>query len=208
MLHIDTRELHPGLIMSACRLSKAKEREMKEERRRRRSKRRRWRRRGRRRSGKGEVKGREEQQAVQPRVPGGAQMFIPVDLSSPLAPPVPLFVLPDMPPSPPVLAEKERALGNPVLRSVASTLCVLLLLGCTHSGVAIVSLLSTDGNMTGSIAQRKTPDIDPRCVIYFRIKRIKRSLIESQNLIIGATYNSIYIYLNNIFHSSTPTYFH
>lgn len=83
MLHIDTRELHPGLIMSACRLSRAKEREMKEERRRRRSRRRRRRRR----SGKGEVKGREEQQAVQPRVPGGAQMFIPVDLSSPLAPP-------------------------------------------------------------------------------------------------------------------------
>jgi len=47
-----------------------------------------------------------------------------------------------LPPSPPVLlAEKERALGNPVLRSVASTLCVLLLLGCAHSGVATVSAL-------------------------------------------------------------------
>lgn len=27
MLHIDTRELHPGLIMPACRLSRAEERE-------------------------------------------------------------------------------------------------------------------------------------------------------------------------------------
>lgn len=85
MLHIDTRELHPGLITPACRSSRAGERERS--------------------AGKGERgdedeeeeeaeeddeeeageerQGREEQQEVQPRVPGGAQMFIPIDLSSP-----------------------------------------------------------------------------------------------------------------------------
>lgn len=92
-------------------------------------------------------------------MPGGAQIFIPVDLSSPVPPraPVPLFVVSDVPPSPPVLAEKERALGNPVLRSVASTLCVLLLLGCAHSGVATVSVLSdlADGNYDRLDQERK-----------------------------------------------------
>lgn len=57
----------------------------------------------------------------------------------PCPPDAPLRGPRSVPPSPPVLAEKERALGNPALRSVASTLCVLLLLGCTHSGVATVS---------------------------------------------------------------------
>lgn len=89
MLHIDTRELHPGLIMPACRSSRVGERgkcgKRREERRRRRGRRRR---RWRRRSGRGEARGREEQQEVQPRVPGGAQIFIPVDLSSSV-PPVP-----------------------------------------------------------------------------------------------------------------------
>ena len=149
MLHIDTRELHPGLIMSVCRSSRAEKKEKcgkrrEGSRRRRRGRRRWWRRRRRRRSGRGEERqGREEQHEVQPRVPGGAQMFIPVDLSSPvpLVPRCPSSWSPMLPPSPPVLAEKERALGNPVLRSVASTLCVLLLLGCAHSGVATVSVL-------------------------------------------------------------------
>lgn len=40
-------------------------------------------------AGRREEQGREEQQEVQPRVPGGAQMFIPVDLSSPVLPPSP-----------------------------------------------------------------------------------------------------------------------
>jgi len=85
---------------------------------------------------------------------------ITVDLSFPCPPsPVPLFVVSDVPPSPPVLAEKERALGNPVLRSVASTLCVLLLLGCAHSGVATVSVLSDLANGNYDKLKREAPSL-------------------------------------------------
>lgn len=163
MLHIDTRELHPGLIMSACRLSRAKEREMKEERRRRRSRRRRRRRR----SGKGEVKGREEQQAVQPRVPGGAQMFIPVDLSSPLAPSeCPSSCSPICP----LHLRFLRRRSAPSAIQCCGALHLRYACSCCSDALTVASQSSpfspTDGNMTGSIAQRKVPDMDPRFFLH------------------------------------------
>lgn len=174
MLHIDTRELHPGLIMPACRLSRAeereREREMKEERWWRRSRRGRWRRR-RRRSGKGEVKGREEQQAVQPRVPGGAQMFIPVDLSSPLAPQCPSSCSPICP----LHLRFLRRRSAPSAIQCCGALHLRYACSCCSDALTVASQSSpfspTDGNMTGSIARTKVPDI-PRCIIYFRIERL------------------------------------
>lgn len=160
MLHIDTCELHPGLIMSACRSSR-NERERERER-----------------GGNAGRNGKEneEEEAEEDeeeeeeagkerrgrersnkRCSLGCRAGLRCLSRSTSLPPVPLFVVPDVPPSPPVLAEKERALGNPVLRSVASTLCVLLLLGCTHSGVATVSVLRRVENMTGSIANESSP---------------------------------------------------
>lgn len=172
MLHIDTRELHPGLIMSACRSSRARKRVKCGKRREgRRRGRRRWRRRRRRRSGRRGARGGEVEKSNK-RCSLGCRAGLRClsrSTSLPRAPrpPVPLFVVSDVPPSPPVLAEKERALGNPVLRSVASTLCVLLLLGCARSGVATVSVLSDLANGNYDRLEREAPKLT-RDAIYIK----------------------------------------